>query len=107
MTPIEKVTASAESKIRKIAAEVVREEHRVAHYGANDIHPGHLAFWICVKSDAGCDRLNPDSRIMERLRNILIEVDYPEEGRSHVYIGFEYRETVDRDSGGNWWRHWT
>ena len=105
-TDIEPVTNAAEELIRAIASAAVTEEHWVTHYGANDIHPRHLVFWICVESDAERDRLRSDAALMERIRNTLDVVDYPEEGKAGVHFGFESQETVDRESGGNWWHHW-
>ena len=106
MTSLEKITAIAESKIKVISGEYIHEEYWVTHYGANDIHPKNLVFWICVKSDVERDRLMSDKGIMKRLRSVLDEVDYPEEGRNQVIIGFESQETVDRESHGHWWHHW-
>ena len=103
---IKKKTEQAEALISLIATDEVTEKHWVTHYGANDIHPKHLVFWICVQTDKERDRLISDKPLMERLRNTLIEVDYPKEGRDFVFIGFESQETVDRESNGHWWHHW-
>jgi hypothetical protein len=71
-----------------------------------DIHPRHLVYWICVKSDAERDRMAWNPELMTGPRDVLVTSDYPPEGRDHVYIGFESQETVDRESAGNWWHHW-
>jgi len=100
-------------KVRKIARAIERcakgaaqEPLWVTHYGAFDIHPRHLVYWICVKSDTERDRLASDQALMTSLRRTLVDCDYPLEGRSEVHIGFESQETVDRESDGNWWYHW-
>lgn len=103
---IKKITEKAEKLISRIAKGEVKEKHWVTHYGANDIHPKHLVFWICVQTDTERDRLKSDKSLMERLRQTLFEVNYPEEGRDLVFIGFESQETVDRESDGHWWHHW-
>jgi hypothetical protein len=104
--PITKLTEEIEKALAKLAAAEIREKHWVTHYGANDIHPRHLVYWICVQTDREKERLERAQDFQARLRSILDEYEYPIEGRAHVFIGFESQETVTRDSGGNWWHHW-
>lgn len=78
----------------------------VTHYGAIDIHPKHLVIWIVVDSDREKARLASDAALMQRLRGFLAAFEYPVEGRDHAHIGFESVETVNRESGGDFWRHW-
>lgn len=85
---------------------VARETFWVTHYGAYDIHPCYLVYWICVKTDAEKRRLEADASLLRALREVLAQHDYPVEGRESVHIGFESQETVDRESRGNWWHHW-
>lgn len=99
-------TEAAMALLREVAAAAVNEEHSVAHYGSNHIHPRHLSIWICVQSDRERDRLQADVALMQRLRQTLDAVDYPAEGRDEVFFGFESQETVDRESDGDWWQHW-
>ena len=103
---IKKITNRAEAMISKIVAAEVIEKHWVTHYGANGIHPRHLVFWVCVQSDKERDRLQSDNALMGRLKQTLVDVNYPEEGRDYVHLGFESQETVDRESNGNWYHHW-
>ena len=105
-SPIAKVTKAIEKALVKLAAGEVCEKHWVTHYGANDIHPRHLVYWICVQTDQEKQRLEENQSFRVRLRSVLDEYEYPIEGRAHVFIGFESQETVDRESGGNWWYHW-
>ncbi len=95
-----------EMAISKFLQPHVNEKYWVTHYGAMEIHPRHLVYWICVQSDLERDRLNKDMVLRVRLRDILDEYEYPLEGRNHVMIGFESQETVDRESNGHWWHHW-
>lgn len=83
-----------------------RERVVVTHYGAIDIHPKHLVIWIVVDSDAERSRLAGDAVLRQRLRGFLAEFQYPVEGRDTAHIGFESVETVNRESGGDFWRHW-
>ncbi|RBP47244.1 hypothetical protein DES53_10141 [Roseimicrobium gellanilyticum] len=106
LSPIAQVTNRIEREIEKIASEASKEKVWVTHYGANDIHPRHLVYWICVRSDHEKDRLQRDVLLNTRLRELLTIHNYPVEGREEVHIGFESHETVDRESGGNWWVHW-
>lgn len=106
LSPIEFVTLTVEDAIKTCMASNTQESFWVTHYGANDIHPRHLVYWIVVQSDREKRRLEKDSTLMASLRRLLDEHDYPAEGRSGVHIGFESHETVQRDSGGNYWHHW-
>ena len=103
---IKKITNKAESLLSKIAGEEATEKFWVTHYGANHIHSKYLVFWISVESDKERDRLQSDKTLINRLRQVLIDVNYPEEGRDSVQIGFESQETVNRESNGNWYQHW-
>ncbi len=103
---IKEVTERIEKAIGSMIAGVAKEKHWVTHFGSNDIHPKHLVYWICVLSDAEKKRLEGDAELRGKLRALLTEHQYPAEGRDGVYIGFESQETVDRESGGNWWHHW-
>ncbi|WP_131450730.1 hypothetical protein [Flavobacterium subsaxonicum] len=77
----------------------------VMHYGAYEINPKYLVFWICIGADEDKKSLQNNVELNSRLRNLLIEHKYPAEAIGEVYIGFESQETVDRESGGNWWHH--
>lgn len=103
---IKVVTERIEKAMDAMIADVAKEKHSVTHYGANDIHPKHLVYWICVQSDTEKKRLQDDLALYRKLRSLLTEHQYPLEGRNEVHIGFESQETVDRESGGNWWHHW-
>lgn len=105
-SPISILVEQIEKAFSEAARPYVAEEFWVTHYGAVEIHPRHLVYWICVKSDAERDRLDKNLELKTRLRALLEEFNYPVEGRKHVAIGFESQETVDRESGGHWWHHW-
>jgi len=103
---IKRVTALVERAITDEVGRRAKEKFWVTHYGANDIHPGHLVYWIVVRSDHEKRRLEADSALMAVLRDLLVRHDYSIEGRDGVHIGFESQETVDRESGGNFYHHW-
>jgi hypothetical protein len=104
--PIEKVTALIELAISDEMAKHTNEKFWVTHYGANHIHPKHLVYWIVVHSDLEKGRLEADTALMQVLRSLLEKYDYPIQGRNGVHIGFESQETVNRESGGNFYYHW-
>ena len=103
---IKEVTERIERAIKDLVARYAQEKFWVTHYGANDIDPKYLVYWICVESDEEKKRLSDDNDLERRLRTLLIEHAYPVSGRDEVHIGFESQQTVDRESGGNWWHHW-
>jgi hypothetical protein len=104
--PLSRKVRRIEKAMKRIAKERAREDVWVAHYGAFDIHPRHLVYWICMQSDSERDRLASDRALVAQLRELLVAFDYPAHARDHVHIGFESQETVDRESSGNWWHHW-
>jgi hypothetical protein len=104
--PIAEVTARIEEAIKETLLSRIQEKFWVTHYGANEIHPQHLVYWIVVQSDLEKERLQKDAVLMASLRELLDRHDYPAEGRAGVHIGFESQETVDRESAGNFYHHW-
>ena len=103
---IEKVTLNIESDIKKMISDYCEEKFWVTHYGANDIHPKHLVYWVCVKTDKEKNKLDRDPELMRNLKSLLRKHNYPLSGRDEVFIGYESQETVDRESNGHWWNHW-
>ncbi|MBU0505818.1 hypothetical protein KJ708_07500 [bacterium] len=78
---------------------------RIMQYGSFDIDPKNLVFWVCVNTDEERGELRKDKKLLESLRETLTKNEYPADARSHVSIGFESQETVDRESNGNWWEY--
>ena len=105
-SPIEQLTKVIEQSIRQEVERHAREPIWVTHYGANDIHPRHLVYWIVVKTDREKQRLEQDTQLLAALRGLLVEHGYPAEGRDGVMIGYESHETVNRESRGDFWLHW-
>ena len=91
--------------IKKIIKPICREKFWVEWYGAYDVDPKNLVFWICVQTDETKERFAADSGLLKTIRSLLNKYDYPENARDSVYIGFESQETVDRESSGDWYLH--
>lgn len=100
-TKIERINKEIESLTSKFCT----EKFSVINYGAFDIDPKYLVYWICVQTDKAKHELENNVLLGQDLREILDKNDYPIDSRKHVAIGFESQETVDRVSKGNWWQH--
>ncbi|MCE3295139.1 MAG: hypothetical protein K0R65_853 [Crocinitomicaceae bacterium] len=96
---------NVEDDIKKIITLNCEESFFINRYGAYDIDPKNLVFWICVKSDAQKLNLSTNKDLTGTLYNLLTKYDYPKEAIPFVHIGFESQETVDRESGGDWYLH--
>jgi len=83
---IKRVTALVERAITDEVGRRAKEKFWVTHYGANDIHPGHLVYWIVVRSDHEKRRLEADSALMAVLRDLLVRHDYPIEGGTEFIL---------------------
>lgn len=94
-----------EDDIKKLIKPVCTEKFWIDWYGAYDIDPKNLVFWICVQSDEMKQKLESDSDLINTIRLLLDKYDYPEQARKYVHIGFESQETVDRESNGDWYLH--
>jgi hypothetical protein len=91
--------------IQRLVAPWCAEKFDIIWYGAYDIDPTHLVYWVCVQTDQTKKELESNYSLKQELRQLLGKHEYPVEAQKFVYIGFESQETVDRESGGNWWRH--
>jgi hypothetical protein len=65
-------------------------------FGAVDIHPKHLAFWVKTATLG-------DPGFRPAMRAILLDAGYPADAVPLVGFTAESQETVERDWGGNWW----
>jgi len=81
------------------------EKFWIEKYGAYDIDPKNLVFWICVETDEAKDILASNSELTKTIRQLFDQYDYPKEARDSVYIGYESQQTVDRESNGDWYVH--
>jgi hypothetical protein len=94
-----------EQEIKKTVSMSFSGKFSILRYGAYDIDPKHLVFWICVDTDEIKDKLENDKDLNNELRNIFVKNEYPKDSINNVHIGFESQETVDRESNGDWYMH--
>jgi len=102
---IKKKILDIKTDIGKIIQPICPERFFIDWYGAYDINPKHLVYWVCVQSDNMKYKLAGNVELMAALRAVLENNDYPAESQKHVHIGFESQETVNRESKGNWYYH--
>jgi len=92
-TPIGRVTALVERAITDEVGRHAKEKFWVTHYGANDIHPKHLVYWIVVGSDYEKHRLEANSPLMAVLRSLLMKYDSPSrEGTGFILASSRRRQ---------------
>jgi hypothetical protein len=72
-------------------------------FGAYEIDPKYMSFYICVETDRTKDQLEGDVDLMQNLRAVLQQANYPPEAQDQVFISFASQETVNRDFQGNWY----
>lgn len=89
--------------MEEIISNIYKEKFWIDYYGAYDINPDNLVFWICVETDVLKEQLKVDKSLISELRSLLTKYDYPEKSIDAVFIGFESQETVDKESGGDWY----
>lgn len=93
------------NEMKSIIQKSCKEKLWINWYGAYDIDPKNLVFWICVESDELKSKLESNGELTNELKNLLVRHDYPEQARRFVHIGFESQESVNRESNGNWYHH--
>jgi hypothetical protein len=94
-----------EGDIKKVINNEFTEPFWLYHYGAIELDLKYLVIWICVKSDKDKRVLESNLKLKSQLTQVLIDNDYPLDAISHVHIGFESQENVDRLSNGKWHDH--
>ena len=94
-----------EQEIEKTVSMNFNGKFSILRYGAYEINPKYLVFWICVDTDEIKKKLENDKTLNNELKNILIKNEYPKDAINNVHIGFESQETVERESNGDWYMY--
>ncbi len=74
------------------------------HYGANYIHPKHLAIWYFVRTNRDLEEARANGMeqgLRAETRRLLSRFGYPKSVLPEVHVGMESRENVDK-AGGDW-----
>lgn len=91
--------------MKHMLGEICSEKFSVSWYGFYESDPGNLMFIVYVQSDQAKTLLAMDQEFNVRLRHLLVKHEYPETARSRIMFRVESQETMDRESGGNWYDH--
>lgn len=91
--------------INKLVKQYCPETFFIFWYGAYDIDPQNLVYWVCVKTEKIKLELKRNEKLKTELRQILVDNEYPKDVQDSVYIDFESQQTVDKESDGNWYIH--
>lgn len=91
--------------MKKLVKKTCNENVWINSYGAYDIDPKFLVFWICIRTNKAKQQLKGNFELMNELKQLFVKHDYPLEARKYVIIDFESNETVQKKSGGNWFEH--
>lgn len=91
--------------LRLRVSQICNEKLWIDWYGAYEIDPKYLVFWVCVETDKMKFKLKSDIQLLSELRQFLIKHNYPIESVESVIIDIESQETVNRESDGNWYQH--
>ena len=102
---LEQIVCATEGFIAQCLKDKGYTDFFILHYGANWIDPKYLVIWICVKTDTERVILNDDVELIAEAKKELVKNGYPAHVMNEIHIGAESQETVDRESGGNWWHH--
>lgn len=94
-----------EKRIKKIISEFSKEKFGVFHLGAYTIDPKCLVFIVHVESDVEKERLINSTNFMSEVKETLDIYDYPIQSRDNIVFEVESHETVNRESGGDWYLH--
>src|SRR5262245_42799926 len=70
---------------------------RVLSFGATEVGPQYLAFWIVTDTDKHRQQLELDYVLRQEFHEALLTVGYPASAIPSVKFEFESQETVDRD----------
>jgi hypothetical protein len=97
--------ADIKADIENVMHDYCPEEFNVTWYAAYDIDPKYLVYWICIQTDKVKRELNDNVRLNDKLRRLLDKHQYPSNAQKHIRIEFASKETVDRESEGNWYYH--
>ena len=103
--PIKKKILAIKRDSKMIVSNSCNEKYWIDWFGAYQINPEHLSFWICVMSDDMKMKLKSDNELYKKLRYLLEKHNYPLEARDEVSFSFESQQTVDRESRGSWHVH--
>ena len=69
-------------------------EVTVNWFGAYDVDPRQLVFWLWAASDEEKKQIERDEEFWVKLRSFLVQYRYPEEGRAGVFFGVESKEAL-------------
>ena len=98
----------AMDRVASSIADRTPELHSHFFYGASAIHPRHLVTWYLFHTDADWDSARHSgliATIEEYTRKELADAGYPANGIAEIMVSFTSHETIERETGGDYWEY--
>ena len=105
ISSLERLISNIKGDLRNLLKDYTKEKVNIYDYGITPTNLNNFALCIIVASDAEKQRLFQLSTLNETIWGIFKKRNYPIDAIQNVQIKYESRETIQRESKGNWNYH--